>query len=96
MCFDFVMGAPRTHPVTQLRRVTRMTLWHQTQQKRGTAMTQSATDIVSDVVPESPGGAAIPLAKIGIGLGALLAIFLVGHDVGDSVPRFAQWVEGLA
>lgn len=37
----------------------------------------------------------LPVAKISIGLAALLALIWLGREAGGYVPRFAEWVEGL-
>lgn len=36
-----------------------------------------------------------PLAKIAVGAVALVAVVLLGRELGGYVPRFAAWVEGL-
>lgn len=58
-------------------------------------MTPTGNDAVSDVTPAAPSRGAIPFAKIGIGLAALVALVLIGREAGGYVPRFAQWVDGL-
>jgi len=44
-------------------------------------------------VPAAP--ARVPLAKIAIGLAALVAILLLARAGGAYIPRFAEWVNGL-
>jgi uncharacterized membrane protein YdjX (TVP38/TMEM64 family) len=58
-------------------------------------MAESAAETMSDVIPETLGRRAIPIAKIAIGLAALLAIGLIAREAGAFVPRFAQWVDAL-
>jgi uncharacterized membrane protein YdjX (TVP38/TMEM64 family) len=58
-------------------------------------MTPTRADAVSDFAPEVPARRAIPVARIGIGLAALLALVLLGRAAGGYVPRFAQWVDAL-
>ncbi len=58
-------------------------------------MPPSVANTVSDAVSEPPSRRAIPFARIGVGLVALLAIILVGREAGGYVPRFAAWVDGL-
>ncbi len=58
-------------------------------------MTPTGAFAVGDVVSEVPGRRAIPFARIGIGLAALVALVLIGREAGGYVPRFAQWVDGL-
>lgn len=36
-----------------------------------------------------------PLAKLALGLAALLAMIWLGREAGGYVPRFAEWVDGL-
>jgi uncharacterized membrane protein YdjX (TVP38/TMEM64 family) len=37
----------------------------------------------------------LPLARIAIGVAALVALVFVGRAVGGYVPRFAEWIDGL-
>jgi uncharacterized membrane protein YdjX (TVP38/TMEM64 family) len=38
---------------------------------------------------------AAALAKLGIGLAALVALIALGRGAGDAIPAFASWVDGL-
>jgi len=58
-------------------------------------MAPTGADAVSDVALAAPGRGAISLARIGIGLAALVALVLIGREAGGYVPRFAQWVDGF-
>lgn len=60
-----------------------------------TPTTPTGAHAVDDVVPEAPGRRALPFARVGIGLVALVALVLIGREAGGYVPRFAQWVDGL-
>jgi len=44
---------------------------------------------------ETTDGRALPWAKIGAGLLALAALWVLGRQAGTAIPQFAQWVEGL-
>lgn len=53
---------------------------------------------MSETHAASPGGAParrVPVAKIGLGLGALAVLLFLGRELGAQLPRFAAWVEGL-
>jgi uncharacterized membrane protein YdjX (TVP38/TMEM64 family) len=58
-------------------------------------MNPTGADALRDPVHEEPGRRAIPFARIGIGVAAILALVLIGRYAGGYVPRFAQWVDGL-
>ncbi len=53
------------------------------------------TSTGADAVNEAPGRRAIPFARIGIGVAAIVALVLIGREAGGYVPHFAQWVDGL-
>ncbi len=40
-------------------------------------------------------GGGLPLARIGAGVLALAALVVLGRTLGDQIPVFAHWVEGL-
>jgi len=44
--------------------------------------------------PEAPRGG-LPLARIGIAVVALAALFVLGRAAGGYIPAFKEWVEGL-
>lgn len=43
----------------------------------------------------SAGGRGLPLARLALGLVALVALVLLAREAGGAIPRFAAWVEGL-
>ncbi len=45
--------------------------------------------------PEKQRRAGLPLVRIVVGLLALGALWLLAREVGDAIPRFAAWIEGL-
>jgi uncharacterized membrane protein YdjX (TVP38/TMEM64 family) len=40
-------------------------------------------------------GAGAGLARIALGVGAIVALLILGRSLGDSIPAFAAWVGGL-
>ena len=45
--------------------------------------------------PEKQRRSDLPLVRIVVGLLALVALWLLAREVGDAIPRFAAWIEGL-
>ncbi len=58
-------------------------------------MDPSATRAADDAVSDTPDRSGLPIAKLLLGLAALVLLFWVGRLAGGYVPQFAQWVDGL-
>ncbi len=61
-------------------------------------MTKSNTDVDATSTAGEPAGAAnrsLPIAKIAIGLAAIVALVVLGRGAGGYVQLFAQWVESV-
>jgi uncharacterized membrane protein YdjX (TVP38/TMEM64 family) len=58
-------------------------------------MIRPRADRTSDAAAGAASLRALPVARIALGLVALLGLVWLGRAAGGYVPRFAEWVEGL-
>jgi uncharacterized membrane protein YdjX (TVP38/TMEM64 family) len=49
----------------------------------------------TESAPDAAGRRNAVLTRVAIGAGALIALILLGRQIGATVPRFAEWVDGL-
>ncbi len=54
-----------------------------------------ATPVGLDPPTELESRSRLPVGKLLLGCAALLALLLLGRELGGTVPRFAAWVDGL-
>lgn len=58
-------------------------------------MTPTEAAAVGDDAAEPLGRRALPIARLGLGLAAVVALVWLGREAGGYVPQFAEWVDGL-
>ena len=58
-------------------------------------MTESNTDVDATASAREAASGGLPIAKIAIGLAAVVALVLLGRAAGGYIQPFAEWVEGV-